>query len=75
MTTCVSLFNIKCLAFWFSMIISGAAFLLCAVKLFTSPEEKSYYLPILTSIIGIFLPTPKLPKAEIEKNESTSLLA
>lgn len=56
-------YDVKCATFYASCLVSLMTLTFCFAKLFTIPpeEDKSVYIGIITTIIGVFLPQPKLP--------------
>ena len=56
-------FNAKCAGFYASLLISVGTLIFCFIQLFKmgAGEDRSVYVGIVATIIGVWLPSPQLP--------------
>ena len=60
-------YNAKCASFFASCCVSFLTLVFCFVKMFMlkAGEDKAIYIGIIMTMIGVFLPQPKLPEKDI----------
>lgn len=57
-------YNAKCAAFYTSVIFSFCTLCFCFYKLAANDDDKAVYIGILTTILGVFMPSPNFPTAK-----------
>ena len=63
-----ALFNVKCVGFYFCMLLSLSMLIFCCVKLYQLDRcDQGPYLALITAILGIWFPSPKLPDNNVQR--------